>query len=83
MILFQIQGLVKKVENILKQQSKNEKTIVGQVYTEKQVLQAISQVIYKHERFSVAFNVKTNNLDVARVCILQFFSFHNICVKNS
>ncbi|CAH0720745.1 unnamed protein product, partial [Brenthis ino] len=62
-----IQGLVKKVENILKEQSKNAKTTPVQVYTEKQVLQAISQVIYKHERFSVAFNVKTNNLDVARV----------------
>lgn len=35
--------------------------------TEKQVLQAISYAIYRHERFSIAFSVKSNNLDVARV----------------
>lgn len=45
--------------------------------TEKQVLQAISYAIYRHERFSIAFSVKSNNLDVARVWDLYYIKSEN------
>lgn len=57
---------MEQVLNILQQESDNHKS--AKPPTERQILQAISHAIYRHERFSIAFSVKTNNLDVARVC---------------
>ncbi|XP_047528305.1 F-box only protein 21-like [Vanessa atalanta] len=63
-----IQGLVAKVENVLKEvYSNNSNEKEDFKYSDKEVLLALTQVIYKDEKFSVCANTKVKTLNLAKV----------------